>query len=66
MSPRFSFLRGAHQVSLAILARLLVLHLVGALWHRFARHDGVMQSISLFKRDIQPQPTSEIRPLGEP
>ena len=52
MSPRFSFLRGVHLVSLAILARLLVLHLVGALWHRLVRHDGVMQSISLVKRDI--------------
>lgn len=52
MSPRFSFLRGVHLVGLAILARLLVLHLVGALWHRLVRHDGVMQSISLVKRDI--------------
>lgn len=51
MSPRFSFLRSVHLAGLVILARLLILHLVGALWHRFVRLDGVMQSISLFKRD---------------
>ena len=66
MSPRFSFLRGVHLVGLAILARLLVLHLLGALWHRLVRHDGIMQSISLFNRDIQQKPSSEIRPVGEP
>lgn len=66
MSPRFSFLRGVHLVGLAILARLLVMHLLGALWHRFVRHDGIMQSISLFNRDIQQKPSSEIRPVGEP
>ena len=53
MSPRFSFLRFVHLAGLVILARLLALHLVGALWHRFVRHDGVMQSISMFRRDIK-------------
>ena len=53
MSSRFSFFRFVHLAGLVILVRLLALHLVGALWHRFVRHDGVMQSISLFKRDIQ-------------
>ena len=53
MSSRFSFMRDVHLAGLVILARLLILHLVGALWHRFVRHDGVMQSISLFKRDFK-------------
>ena len=66
MSSRFSLLRGVHLAGLVILARLLALHLIGALWHRFVRHDGVMQSISLFKRDIQVKdPTPEIRMTGE-
>ena len=66
MSARFSFLRTFHLVSFAILARLVGLHLIGALWHRFVRHDGVMQSISLFKRDrLGPLPAPEIRPSGE-
>ena len=64
MSPRFSFLRSAHLVGLAILGRLLALHLVGALWHRFVRHDGVMQSISLFKRVILQQPDTRNPPGG--
>ena len=67
MSSRFSLLRGVHLAGLVILARLLALHLVGALWHRFVRRDGVMQSISLFKRDVQiGDPTPENLPTGEP
>ena len=66
MSPRFSYLRFVHLAGLVILARLLALHLVGALWHRFVRHDGVMQSISLFKRDNQTgNPKREIRPTSK-
>lgn len=53
MSPRFSYLRFVHLAGLVILARLLALHLVGALWHRFVRRDGVMESISVFKRGIR-------------
>ncbi len=65
MSNRFSFLRTVHLAGLVVLARLLILHLVGALWHRFVRRDGVMESISLFKRDIQDDPAkAEMRPMG--
>lgn len=53
MSSRFSFFRFVHLAGLVILARLLALHLVGALWHRFVRRDGVLESISVFKRDIR-------------
>lgn len=66
MSPRFSYLRFVHLAGLLILARLLALHLVGALWHRLVRRDGVMQSISLFRRDIKTDhQTPHIRPTAK-
>lgn len=36
----------AHEVSLAILPILLVVHITGALWHKFVRRDGVMESMT--------------------
>lgn len=67
MSPRFAFVRFVHLAGLVILARLLALHLMGALWHRLVRHDGVMQSISLFRRDINTDhQTPHIRPTANP
>ncbi|MBC7740209.1 MAG: hypothetical protein H7245_24070 [Candidatus Saccharibacteria bacterium] len=46
MSTRFSFLRGVHLAGLVVLARLLILHLVGARWHRLS---DVMVSWSRFR-----------------
>ena len=66
MSSRFSFFCFVHLAGLVILARLLDLHLVGALWHRFVRHDGIMQSISIFRRNIKTDyHTPHLRPNAE-
>lgn len=37
---------GLHEVTLTILPLLLIVHVVGALWHRFIRRDGVFQSMA--------------------
>ena len=42
-----------HELSLAILPVLLIGHVAGALWHKFVRQDGVLESMtgSLRRRD---------------
>ena len=37
---------GLHEVSLAVLPVLLLIHIAGALWHKFVRRDGVMESMT--------------------
>ncbi len=37
---------GLHEVSLVLLPVLLVAHIAGALWHRFVRQDGVLESMT--------------------
>lgn len=49
MSARFDAMRDFHAFSAGVVGWLFGLHLVGALWHRIVRRDGVMQSISLLK-----------------
>ncbi len=36
---------GLHEVSLTLLPLLLLTHIAGALWHKFVRRDGVMESM---------------------
>lgn len=38
---------GLHEVSLSTTAVLIGTHIVGALWHRFIRHDGIWESMLL-------------------
>jgi cytochrome b561 len=49
MTSRFDIIRDFHSGVANILGFLFGLHFVGALWHRFVRCDGVMQSISPLK-----------------
>jgi hypothetical protein len=44
---RYDVIRDFHSGVANILAFAFGLHIVGALWHRIVRRDGVMQSISL-------------------
>lgn len=37
---------GLHEVVLTIMPLLLIAHITGALWHKFIRHDGVMESMT--------------------
>lgn len=37
---------GLHEVSLVVLPALLMIHIAGALWHKFVRRDGVMESMT--------------------
>ena len=37
---------GLHEVTLAALPLLLLVHIAGALWHKFVRRDGVMESMT--------------------
>jgi cytochrome b561 len=50
MSPQFSFIRDTHEALSALLGWLFAAHFAGALWHKFIRQDGVLQSISLLRR----------------
>ena len=37
---------GLHEVTLVVLPLLLIAHIAGALWHKFVRRDGVMESMT--------------------
>ena len=37
---------GLHEFTLALLPVLLIAHIAGALWHKFVRRDGVMESMT--------------------
>jgi len=37
---------GAHEVVLTLMPLLLLTHIAGALWHKFVRRDGVMESMT--------------------
>lgn len=37
---------GLHEFSLFALPLLLMIHIAGALWHKFARKDGIMESMT--------------------
>ncbi len=37
---------GLHEFALSAMPLLLLVHVAGALWHRFVRHDGVMESMT--------------------
>lgn len=37
---------GLHELALAVLPWLLALHILGALWHKFVRKDGVLESMT--------------------
>lgn len=37
---------GLHEVVLTIMPLLLIAHIAGALWHKFIRRDGVMESMT--------------------
>lgn len=37
---------GLHEFALAVLPILLVTHIAGALWHKFVRRDGVLESMT--------------------
>lgn len=37
---------GLHEVTLTVMPLLLIVHIAGALWHRFIRKDGVMESMT--------------------
>ena len=49
MTTRFSIARDAHEFFAGLIGWLFGAHLMGALWHRFVRRNGVMQSMSLLK-----------------
>ncbi len=49
MTARFSFARDAHEFFAGLFGWLFGAHLISALWHRFARRDGLMQPISVLK-----------------
>ncbi len=37
---------GLHELALTVLPLLLIAHIAGALWHKFVRKDGVMESMT--------------------
>lgn len=37
---------GLHEVTLAAMPILLLVHIAGALWHKFVRKDGIMESMT--------------------
>ncbi len=41
-----SVMLGLHEVTLTLLPLLLIAHIAGALWHKFVRRDGVMESMT--------------------
>jgi cytochrome b561 len=45
LTQRFSMIRDVHEFISQTLGWLVVIHIVGAVWHRLVRHDGVLQSI---------------------
>ena len=38
---------GLHEMTLAALPMLLILHIAGALWHKFVRRDGILESMTV-------------------
>ena len=50
LTSRFSLIRDTHEVMAGLLGWLFAAHLAGALWHRLVRGDGVLGSISPFRR----------------
>ncbi len=50
MTTEFSFARAFHRFMSVALGGAVGLHIAGALWHRLVRHDGVMQSIGLWRK----------------
>lgn len=37
---------GLHEASLAVLPVLIIIHVIGALWHKFVRRDGILESMT--------------------